>query len=58
MGSSGRLFLGPNTTYVESLTGDTIYTHKATKKKKKKSVYGNKEINVTSNIYLINGVFL
>ena len=57
MGSSGRLFLGLNTMYVESLTGDT-YIHTQGKKKKKKSVYGNKEINVTSNIYLINGVFL
>ena len=56
MGSSGRLFLGLNTTYVESLMGDT-YIH-TQGKKKKKSVYGNKEINVTSNIYLINGVFL
>ena len=44
---------------MESLTGDTyIHTQGIKNKKKKKSVYGNKEINVTSNIYLINGVFL
>ena len=58
MGSSGRLFLGLNTTYVESLTGVKYIHTQGKKKKKKKSVYGNKEINVTSNIYLINGVFL